>query len=257
MKKFFNYLFLELFVIPLTIISVLAWFSIIGWIISFIWLIILGEWKLIFIGLSFLITILGRFVFTLFLFPSMGIVFLLIPLIKSLENSDDRSYFKNSSFLHGIIKYFRDSNIKFMVKLKFCLLVLSSIIQKLFFISGIVVWAICVLKFFIINSEEESIIPVLIFSYSVTYFIVAFFSYEDQKSGQKYSEITSIAFGCGYILSILIVLFNAQISFPNNLSSFDIFSIIGIIMFVSIAIGEMVAGKKGFRDWKNIHCPSD
>lgn len=142
--------------------------NLLGGIISGIWLAVLGEWGEIFNG--FIIIVGSGFLISIFLIPSLLFD---ITAANAMEKSKK------------IIGMFLGS---------------LSILYK---IALVTVWCISIMSLFISSANDNSLIPLLIWSYGVALAVWMWFAQKDQHAGVGEYSILSVFAQISYIIGII------------------------------------------------------
>lgn len=190
MKTFENFLylcirFLLILAIPFTVLNLLSG------IVSGIWLIFLGEWSMVGIGiLSMLVSgmVLGFVMLPGLIFDAPAIY---------LTNKG----YKLSGYFFGFLSI-------------------------LYTICVLTIWCILVLVYHTKQAEQNSIIPILFWSYNVAIVPIAWLAKKDSQSGNEYATIMTFFIGAAYILNILVILL-VGVSPPDILFLFAFVMLIG------------------------------
>ena len=184
----------------LTAVAVpLSIFNMLGGIVSVIWLGILGEWGLI--GYGVLAIMFSGMLLGFAMLPGM---LLAAPAVAMMEKN-----IKIGGYFFGLLSTI------------YTLAVLSA-------------WCILVLLYYTDHATSNSIIPVLIWSYSVATAPIMWLAQKDLQSGNDHAMISTFFIEVAYILSILGILF-VGVSLIEVMVLFAVVMTAGIIMQFSLA----------------------
>jgi len=179
----------------LTIVATpLSIFNMLGGIVSVIWLAILGEWWLI--GYGILAIMFSGMLLGFAMLPGM---LLAAPAVAMMEKN-----IKIGGYFFGLL----------------------STIYTLGVLSA---WCILVLLYYIDTATSDSIIPVLIWSYSVALAPIMWLAQKDLQSGNENAMISTFFIEIAYIFSILGILF-IGVSLIDVIVIFAVIISIGMIM---------------------------
>ena len=179
-----------LFSIPLMIINLL------GGIVSFIWLAVLGEWSIIGYGIAGLV------------FSTFGIGLAMMPALLLIMPAA-ALYEKGSKFGFYIFSF----------------------LGTLYTITVLCIWCLGVLFFFAKLADSSSFIPVLLWSYGIATGPIASMA---QKEQNDYAFISTFFAQIAYILVLIIILFS-RVSLLDVSIIFGVIMFIGLIIQFTIA----------------------
>lgn len=157
-------------------------------VVSGVWLIFLGEWFMV--GFGILIMLVSGMILGFAMLP--GLIFG-APAIS----------LTNKGYIFGFLSI-------------------------LYTICVLTVWCILVLVYYTKQAEQNSIIPVLFWSYNVAIAPIAWLAKKDSQSGNEYATIMTFFIGAAYILNILVILL-IGVSPPDILLLFVFVMLIGAV----------------------------
>lgn len=173
--------------------------NIFGGVISGIWLSILGEWAMI--GYGLLALIISGMGISLALIP--GLLFV-APAAVMLEKGN-----KVIGYLLGFL-------------------------GSLYTITVLVGWCVLVLVFCMRQTNNESIIPILIWSYGIATGPIIWMAQKELQGGNEYAMISTFFIQIAYLLTILGILFIGM-SLLNVIVLFASIMLFGLIFQFSMA----------------------
>ena len=188
------------------VVCIISLTATIGGVASLVWLAVLGEWKVIFIGLFS--GGLGHIIIALLFAPGMGILFLLTYFDRKFPSTNALTFAEN--------------------KVKYIALVGAIapvyILAEFLFAAGLTLWGIGVLYFFLtLTSDVAAYIPTVIWSYAVAGGAFSLFCHRATKLNKADPPIkddgkiltVSLAFGVSYTIGIFTLLWHgAPVSMP-------------------------------------------
>ncbi len=177
----------------------LSIFNILGGIVSVIWLAILGEWSLIGYGVIAI------------MFSGMLLGFAILP----------------SMLLAAPAVAMMEKNIKIGVYF-------FGLLSTIYTFGVLSAWCIIVLLYYTNQATADTIIPVLIWSYSVATAPIMWLAQKDLQSGNEHAMMSTFFIEVAYILSIVGILF-VEVSPIDIMVLFAVIMSIGMIMQFSLA----------------------
>lgn len=201
--------FISILSLPIIILNIL------GGIIGGIWLMILGEWNLVFYAILSLIC--STFIISLALSPSLLFAFFLT---KAIENKN------------------------------FVLVYIMGILNNIWTYLVMTIWSAGSFFFVLTYYEVGNIWPYLLIGYSIS---TGPFAYMASKEGpDSTGSIIGVFFLClGVIVMMISTLFSNQITFIGLLFSFSIVALIGL--FVQIFVSHKVIKASKHEDVRNVY----
>lgn len=186
---------MDTFARTLTMIAIpLGIINMLGGIVSGIWLAFLGEWGLI--GFGILMLIISGMGLGLAMMPNL--IFAL-PAAAMLEKGN-----KFGGYFFAFL-------------------------SSLYTICVLVAWCVLVLIYCTKQASQDSIIPVLIWSYGISTGPIAWLAQKDLQGGNENAMVTTFFIEVAYLLTILgILLF--------GMSLLDVLVMFGVIMTIGLAI---------------------
>jgi hypothetical protein len=169
-----------------------------GWIVAGVWLAILGEWSLLAYGI-------GALPFSGF---ALGIA--MMP----------------GMLLGGPAAAFHEKGNRFGYYV-------FGFLSTLYTVSVLMLWCIGVLYFFGKQANDDSIIPVLLWSYGIATVPIAWLAHKDDN---EYAMITAFFADIAYVLVIVTILFAKP-------SLLDVLVLFGAIMFFGLVIQFRIASE--------------
>jgi hypothetical protein len=170
-----------------------------GGIVSGIWLAVLGEWGSIGYGIGILFG--GGFGLGLAMMPGM---LLAAPAVILLQKGN-----KIWGYVFGFL-------------------------SQLYTIAVLTVWCIAVLYFFLTRINDQSTIPILLWSYGIAIGPIAWLAEKELQSGNEYAMLSTFFAQIAYLLVILEVLF-------TRVSLLDVLVLFGVVMFIGFCIQSRIA----------------
>ena len=197
----------------------------IGGVAGLVWLAVLGEWKIIFIGL-FSVG-LGQIIISFLFAPGMGILFLI-------------AYFaRNFPSMNALT--FADNKVKYIALVGAIAPVY--VLAEFLFAAGLALWGIGVLYFFLaLTSDVAAYIPTVIWAYAVAGGAVLRFCYRATELNKADPPIkddgkiftVSLAFGVSYTMGIFTLLWHgAPVSMP-------LLQLIAVAMTIIIMVSGVI-----------------
>jgi hypothetical protein len=162
---------MTILMMPLMILNLL------GGIVSGIWLIVLGEWRMIFLGICFLFV--SHWIISIALMPGMLLV---MPAMLAIQ--------KGKKVIGSILG---SLNILYTMIL-------------------ITIWCLYIMAMFVNMASDKSIVPALIWSYGVALGPWMYLAQKDQLGGggSSFSAITTLLAQIAYITTIIMFFFGAS-----------------------------------------------